>query len=56
VVGPARTVKLVREAVTEGKGTAAVECIAAMKKSGMAAHAAELLKRTGGLPAMLRAG
>jgi ParB family transcriptional regulator, chromosome partitioning protein len=46
---------LICEAVTEAKGKAAADNIAALKKGDMAAHAAELLVGTGWLPAMLRA-
>jgi ParB family transcriptional regulator, chromosome partitioning protein len=46
---------LILEAVTEAKGKAAADNIGALKKSDMAAPAAELLSGTGGLPAMLRA-
>ena len=43
------------EAVTEGKGRAAADNIATLKKGDMATRAAELLKDTGWLPAMLKA-
>jgi ParB family chromosome partitioning protein len=46
---------LICEAVTEAKGKAAADNIAALKKDDMADHAAELLAGTGWLPAMLRA-
>jgi ParB family chromosome partitioning protein len=46
---------LICEAVTEAKGAAAAENIAALKKGDMAARAAELLTGTGWLPIMLRA-
>jgi ParB family chromosome partitioning protein len=46
---------LICEAVTEAKGRAAVDNMAALKKGDMAAHAAEALAGTGWLPAMLRA-
>ncbi len=46
---------LILEAVTEGKGTAAAENIANLKKGEMADRAAGLLTGTGRLPAMLRA-
>jgi ParB family transcriptional regulator, chromosome partitioning protein len=46
---------LICEAVTEAKGKAAADNIAALKKGDMATHAAELLNGTGWLPAMLRA-
>lgn len=46
---------LILEAVTEAKGAAAADNIAALKKGEMAAHAATLLTGTGWLPALLRA-
>ena len=46
---------LICEAVTEAKGKAAADNIAALKKGEMADRAAELLTGTGWLPAMLRA-
>ena len=46
---------LICEAVTEAKGNAAADNIAALKKGDMADRAAELLAGTGWLPAMLRA-
>ena len=46
---------LILEAVTEGKGAAAADTIAALKKGEMAARAATLLTGTGWLPALLRA-
>jgi hypothetical protein len=46
---------LICAAVTEVKGKAAADNIAALKKGDMADHAAELLAGTGWLPAMLRA-
>jgi ParB family chromosome partitioning protein len=46
---------LILEAVTEAKGKAAADNIAAMKKGDMADRAADLLTGTGWLPAMLRA-
>jgi ParB family chromosome partitioning protein len=46
---------LIIEAVTEAKGAAAADNIAAMKKGEMADRAAELLKGTGWLPVLLRA-
>ena len=45
---------LICEAVTEAKGKAAADNIAALKKGDMADRAAELLAGTGWLPAMLR--
>ena len=41
--------------VTEAKGVAAADTLAALKKGEMAAHATALLTGTGWLPAMLRA-
>ena len=46
---------LILEAVTEGKGTAAADNIAKLKKDEMADRAAGLLTGTGWLPPMLRA-
>jgi ParB family transcriptional regulator, chromosome partitioning protein len=46
---------LICEAVTQAKGKAAADNIAALKKGDMADHAARLLAGTGWLPAMLRA-
>ncbi len=46
---------LILAAVTEAKGAAAADNIAALKKGEMAAHATALLTGTGWLPAMLRA-
>jgi ParB family transcriptional regulator, chromosome partitioning protein len=46
---------LILEAVTEGKGAAAADNIAKLKKDEMASRAAALLTGTGWLPAMLRA-
>ena len=46
---------LILEAVTEGKGTAAADNIATLKKEEMADRAAGLLTGTGWLPALLRA-
>jgi ParB family transcriptional regulator, chromosome partitioning protein len=46
---------LICEAVTEAKGKAAADNIAALKKGDMADRAAELLAGTRWLPAMLRA-
>ena len=46
---------LILEVVTEAKGAAAAENLAALKKGEMAERAAELLTGTGWLPAMLRA-
>jgi ParB family chromosome partitioning protein len=45
---------LILEAVTEAKGKAAADNLAALKKGDMADRAAELLSGTGWLPAMLR--
>jgi ParB family chromosome partitioning protein len=47
---------LILEAVTEGKGAAAADNIAKLKKDEMADRAAGLLTGTGWLPPMLRAG
>ena len=46
---------LILEAVTEGKGAAAADNIAKLKKDEMADRAAGLLTGTGWLPPMLRA-
>jgi ParB family chromosome partitioning protein len=46
---------LILEAVTEAKGAAAADNIAALKKGEMAARAAALLTGTGWLPTLLRA-
>jgi ParB family chromosome partitioning protein len=45
---------LILEAVTEGKGSAAADNIATLKKGEMATKAVELLSGTGWLPAILR--
>ena len=45
---------LILEAVTEGKGKAAADNIATLKKGEMAAKAVELLTGSGWLPAILR--
>ena len=46
---------LILEAVTEAKGAAAADKLAALKKGDMAARATALLTGTGWLPALLRA-